>query len=148
MISTTLAQPSCKKYSFLSLGRQGPPVVPAEWCHPPLLKRIIGLATAAFPWPTDQPQMWPAVVVAGLEPPRFLSVGYLKDRVYRYTSCTFIVLPHTCVPSFVQLRLLEKLIRDETTLFLMLRAERFDRIYSWAFDWMKKMECKKLFWRK
>ena len=30
-------------------GRQGPPVVPAGWCHPPLLKRIIGMATAAFP---------------------------------------------------------------------------------------------------
>ena len=30
-------------------GRQGPPVVPAGWCHPPLLKRIIDMATAAFP---------------------------------------------------------------------------------------------------
>ena len=30
-------------------GRQGPPVVPAGWCHPPHLKRIIGMATAAFP---------------------------------------------------------------------------------------------------
>ena len=58
-------------------GRQGPPVVPAGWCHPPHLKRIIGMATAAFPWPTDQPQVWPAVVAAftGLEPPRFLYVG-------------------------------------------------------------------------
>ena len=39
---------------------------------PPHLKRIIGVATAAFPWPTDQPQVWPAVVAAftGLEPPR------------------------------------------------------------------------------
>ena len=27
-------------------GCQGPPVVPAGWCHPPLLKRIIGMATA------------------------------------------------------------------------------------------------------
>jgi len=44
---------------------------------PPLLKRIIGMATAAFPWPTDQPQVWPALVAAftGLEPPRFLYVG-------------------------------------------------------------------------
>ena len=44
---------------------------------PPLLKRIIGMATAAFPWPTDQPQVWLAVVTAftGLESPRFLSVG-------------------------------------------------------------------------
>ena len=44
---------------------------------PPHLKWIIGMPTAAFPWPTDQPQVWPAVVVAftGLEPPRFLSVG-------------------------------------------------------------------------
>ena len=44
---------------------------------PPLPKRIIGIATAAFPWPTDRPQMWPAVVAAftGLEPLRFLSVG-------------------------------------------------------------------------
>ena len=58
-------------------GRQGPPVVPAGWCHPPHLKRIISMTTAAFPWPTDQPQVWPAVVAAftGLEPPRFLSVG-------------------------------------------------------------------------
>ena len=57
--------------------RQGPPVVPAGWCHPPHLKRIIGMVTAAFPWPTDQPQVWPAVVAAftGLETPRFLSVG-------------------------------------------------------------------------
>ena len=54
-------------------GRQGPLVVPARWCHPPLLKRIIGMATAAFPWPTDQPQVWPAVVAAftGLEPPDY-----------------------------------------------------------------------------
>ena len=44
---------------------------------PPILKRVIGMTTAVFPWPTDQPQMWPAVVAAftGLEPPRFLSVG-------------------------------------------------------------------------
>ena len=43
----------------------------------PLLKRIIGMATAAFPWPTDQSQVWHAVVVAftGLKPPTFLSVG-------------------------------------------------------------------------
>jgi len=58
-------------------GRQGPPVVPAGWCHPLLLKRIIGMATATFPWPTDHPQVWPAVVAAftGLEPPRFLPEG-------------------------------------------------------------------------
>ena len=44
---------------------------------PPHLKRIIGMATAAFPWPTDQPQVWPVVVAAftGLGPPRFLYVG-------------------------------------------------------------------------
>jgi len=30
-------------------GRQGPPVVPAGWCQLPHLKRIIGMATAAFP---------------------------------------------------------------------------------------------------
>ena len=53
------------------------PVVPAGWCHPPLSKRITGMATAAFPWPTDQPQVWPAVVAVftGLESPRFLYVG-------------------------------------------------------------------------
>ena len=47
------------------------------WCQSPLLKRIIGMATAAFPWTTDQPQVWPAVVAAftGHEPPRFLSMG-------------------------------------------------------------------------
>ena len=63
---------------------QGPPVVPAGWCHPPHLKRIIGMATAAFPWPTDQPQVWPAVVAAftGLDPPDFYMWGYLKDKVY------------------------------------------------------------------
>ena len=40
----------------------------------PLLKRIIGIATAAFSWPTDQLQVWPAMVAAftRLEPPRFL----------------------------------------------------------------------------
>ena len=56
---------------------EGPLVVPAGWCHPPHLKRIIGMATAAFPWPTDQPQVWPGVVAAftGPEPPRFLSLG-------------------------------------------------------------------------
>jgi len=58
-------------------GRQGPPVVPAGWCHHPLLKRIIGMGTADFPWLTDQPHVWPAVVAAftGLELPRFLYVG-------------------------------------------------------------------------
>ena len=30
----------------------------------PHLKRIICMVTAAFPWPTDQPQVWPAVVAA------------------------------------------------------------------------------------
>ena len=34
-------------------GCQGPPVVPAGWCHHSHLKRIIGMAAAAFPWPTD-----------------------------------------------------------------------------------------------
>ena len=54
-------------------GRQGPPVVPAGWCHPQNLKRTIGMGTAPFSWPTDQPQVWPAVVAAftGLEPPDF-----------------------------------------------------------------------------
>ena len=28
-------------------GHQGPPVVPAGWCHPPLLKRIIGMQWCA-----------------------------------------------------------------------------------------------------
>ena len=53
-------------------------------CQPPLLKRIIGMAIAAFPWPTDQPQLRPAVVAAftGLEPPDFYLCGYLKNRVY------------------------------------------------------------------
>jgi len=43
----------------------------------PHLKRIIGMATAAFPRPTDQPQVLPVVVAAftGLEPPGFLYVG-------------------------------------------------------------------------
>ena len=51
---------------------------------PPHLKRIIGMATATFPWPTDQLQVWPAVVAAftGLEPPDFYMWGYLNDRVY------------------------------------------------------------------
>jgi len=63
-------------------GCQGPPVVPEGWCHPPLLKWIIGMATAAFSWPTDQPQVWPAVVAAftRLEPPRFLSWRCLLHR--------------------------------------------------------------------
>ena len=58
-------------------GCQVPSVVPAGWCHSPLLKRIIGMATAVFPRPTDQLQVWPAVVAAftGFEHPRFLSVG-------------------------------------------------------------------------
>ena len=29
--------------------RLGAPVVPAGWCHSPLFKRIIGMATATFP---------------------------------------------------------------------------------------------------
>jgi len=29
-------------------GRQGPTVIPAGWCHPPHLKRIIGMATTTF----------------------------------------------------------------------------------------------------
>jgi len=43
----------------------------------PLFQKIIGIAAAAFPWPTDQPQVWPTVVAAftGLEPPIFLYVG-------------------------------------------------------------------------
>ena len=58
-------------------GRQGPPVVPARLGNARHLKRIIGRATAVFPWTNDQPQVWPAVVAAftGLEPPRFLSMG-------------------------------------------------------------------------
>ena len=58
-------------------GRQGHPVVRTGWRHPSHLKRITGMATAAFPWPTDQPQVWPRVVAAftELELPRFLSVG-------------------------------------------------------------------------
>ena len=58
-------------------GREGPPVVPAGWCHLPHLKRIIGMATAVFPWLTKQPLVWPSAVAAftGLEPPRFLYVG-------------------------------------------------------------------------
>ena len=61
---------------------------------PPLLKRIIGMATAAFPWPTDQPQVWPAVVAAfaGLEPPDFYLWGYLKDRVYGNNPKTILEL--------------------------------------------------------
>ena len=64
-------------------GRQGPSVVPAGWCHPPHFKRFIGMATAVFPWPTNQPQVWPAVVAAfiRLEPSTFMW-GYLKDSVY------------------------------------------------------------------
>jgi len=50
------------------------------WCHPPLLKRIIGMATAAFSWPTYQPQVWPAVVAAftGLNPPDFICGDTLR----------------------------------------------------------------------
>ena len=65
-------------------GLQGFSVVQAGWYHPPHLKRIISMATAAFPWPTDQPQVWPAVVAAftGLEPRDFCMWGCLKDRVH------------------------------------------------------------------
>ena len=51
---------------------------------PSHLQGVIGMATAAFPWSTDQLQVWPAVVAAftGLEPPGFYLRGYLKDRVY------------------------------------------------------------------
>ena len=39
-------------------------------------QRIIGMATATFPWPTDQPKVWPWVGAAftGLKRPRFLSM--------------------------------------------------------------------------
>jgi len=51
---------------------------------PPLLKRIIGMATAPFPWPTDQPQVWSQWLPHSpdLNPPDFYLWGYLKDRVY------------------------------------------------------------------
>ena len=44
---------------------------------PPTLEMNHWLGYKAFPWLTNQPQVWPAVVAAftGLEPPRFLSVG-------------------------------------------------------------------------
>ena len=62
---------------LMERGHQGPPMVPAGWSHPQHLKRNIGMATVAFPWPTDQPQVWPTVVATftQLEPPRFLYVG-------------------------------------------------------------------------
>ena len=56
-------------------------IITAGWCYPSPphthFKGIIGMATAAFPWSTEQPQVWPRKVVAftGLEPPRFLSLG-------------------------------------------------------------------------
>jgi len=65
-------------------GRQGPPVVPAGWCHLPHLKRIIGMATEAFP---DRPisrrcdPQW-SPHSPDLDPPDFYMWGYLKDRVY------------------------------------------------------------------
>ena len=67
---------------WTALGRRRGVARALQWFQqdgaiPPHLKRIIGMATAAFPWPTDQPQVWPGVVAAftGLEPRRFLSVG-------------------------------------------------------------------------
>jgi len=58
-------------------GSSGPSGGSSRMSPPPHLKWIIGMATAAFSWPTDQPQVWPAVVTAftRLEPPRFLYVG-------------------------------------------------------------------------
>ena len=46
-------------------------------CQTFLTMSCFRTATAAFPRPTDQPQVWPAVVAAftGLEPLRFLYVG-------------------------------------------------------------------------
>ena len=53
-----------------------------HWCYPPHSKQIIGVAAAAFRWPTGQSQLWPGLVAAftGLEPPRFLSVGIYTLR--------------------------------------------------------------------
>ena len=49
---------------------------------PPILKRIISMAIAAFPWPTDQSQVWPAVVAAftGLETPEYYLWGYFRGQ--------------------------------------------------------------------
>jgi len=65
-------------------GSSGPSSGSSRMVPPPHLKRIIGMVTAAFPWPTDQPQLWPAVIAAftGLEPLRFYMWWYLKDRVH------------------------------------------------------------------
>ena len=66
-------------------GRQGPPVVPTGWCHPPHLKRIVGMAAAAFPWPTDQPQWSPHS--PDWNTLDFYLWGCLKNRVYgNYTQ--------------------------------------------------------------
>ena len=65
-------------------GRQGSPVVPAGWCHPPLLKRILAWLQQRFPdrlisrrcdpqWSPHSPD---------LNPQDFYLWGYLKDRVY------------------------------------------------------------------
>jgi len=58
-------------------GSSGSSSVSNKMVPPPHLKRIIGIATAAFPWPTDQLQVWPAVVTAftGLETPDFYTWG-------------------------------------------------------------------------
>ena len=53
-------------------GLSGPSSGFSRMVPTPHLKRIIGMATAAFSWPTDQPQVWPVVVAAF---PRFSYVG-------------------------------------------------------------------------
>jgi len=86
--STSNDMPRCLASSGQRLvdgkGSSGSSSGSSRMLPPPLLKRIIGMATATFPWPTDQPQVWPAVVaaVSGLEPPDFYLWGYLKGRVY------------------------------------------------------------------
>ena len=60
-------------------GCQDPPMLPAECCHPPHLKQIIGMATAAFP---DQLIMQWLLHSPDLNPPDFYLWGYFKDRVY------------------------------------------------------------------
>jgi len=65
-------------------GRQGPPVVPAGWCHPHSSNESLAWLQQRFPdrrisrW--CDPQWSPHS--PDLNPPDFYQWGYLKDRVY------------------------------------------------------------------
>jgi len=75
---------SCGQHLVDGEGSSGSSSGSSRMVPPPTPQTNHAMATAAFPWPTDQPQVWPAVVAAftGLEPPDFYLRGYLKYRVY------------------------------------------------------------------